>query len=237
MPLIDGKLRVPIWYPGESFKLCFRIYEIVCIWMTIATILSTDLLIAGLIHMMSAQMQILNYNLRNITERNSDHDLVVQEKKVQDNLRRCIRHHIAISRLISKLEEIFSFGLFLQILGSIAAICSGGVYIVTVHKIVSLSPSSFLSLVTSITVISLQIAMYFWAGQGLITESDQIRDSCYMSEWYTCNVSTKKIFFIVMERSKKEISFKAGNFFVFSYATFVMVIFICYGKIEEGDFF
>ncbi|KAK9737210.1 hypothetical protein QE152_g10875 [Popillia japonica] len=95
---------------------------------------------------MATQIKTLNYNLRNVTDRNPDHDFEMQEKQVQDRLRICIRHHLAQDRLricirhhlaisdfMTKLEEIFSFGLFLQIFSSIIAISSAGVYVVTVR--------------------------------------------------------------------------------------------------------
>ncbi|KAK9737207.1 7tm Odorant receptor [Popillia japonica] len=169
---------------------------------------------------MATQIKTLNYNLRNVTDRTPDHDFEMQEKQVQDRLRICIRHHLAISDFMTKLEEIFSFGLFLQIFSSIIAISSAGVYVVTVPFKLSL----YLRLAVSMSVVLLQIAMYCWVGESLITESDLIGESCYMSEWYTCNTATRKMFFIIMERSKRGISFKAGNFFELSYATFVMIL-------------
>nr|AKC58539.1 odorant receptor 4 [Anomala corpulenta] len=220
MPLLSGDLSIPIWYPSESFKLYCQLFEIVCIWTIAASLLSIDVIIMGLIYFMSAQINTLNYNLRNATDRNPDYDAGTQEKQVQDNLRICIRHHLAISEFVSKLEEIFKFGLLLQIFSSIIAISAGGVYMV----FVTLTPSSFIILVSSMTMILAQIAMYCWVGQGLLTESDQIGESCYMSEWYTCNIATRKMFFIIMERSKRVISFKAGNFFELSFATLVMII-------------
>nr|AKC58558.1 odorant receptor 23 [Anomala corpulenta] len=222
MALINGNLPIPLWCPSivlDMFNPYYQLYEVLCIWVTTATI-STDLILIGLLYLMSAQIKTLNFNLRNVTDTNPDYDAERQEKQVQDNLRISIRHHLAISDFVSKLEEIFSFGLFLQIFSSIIAISAGGVYMV----FVTLTPSSFIILVSSMTMILAQIAMYCWVGQGLLTESDQIGESCYMSEWYTCNIATRKMFFIIMERSKRVISFKAGKFFELSFTTLVMII-------------
>lgn len=97
MPLIDGDVPIPVWYPRESFKAYCQFYEI--LWMCVfpPAILAIDVILMGLMHLMAAQIKTLNYNLCCVTDRNPDYDVEIQEKQVQENLKICIRHHLAIS--------------------------------------------------------------------------------------------------------------------------------------------
>ncbi|GJQ83178.1 hypothetical protein Trydic_g18205 [Trypoxylus dichotomus] len=68
-----------------------------------------------------------------------------------------------------------------------------------------------------------QIFIPCFFAEEVITESVSIINSCYESMWYECNVSTRKFFFIIMERAKRPVTLKAGPFFTLSLNTFVMI--------------
>nr|AKC58552.1 odorant receptor 17 [Anomala corpulenta] len=219
-PILDGDIwAIPIWVPltDGSPKLIYQAYEALC-FMSLASVEpALDLIPVGFISTMAAQLDILNDNLKHSADKNEDE---LEEGKIRKRLAKCVKHHLAILSFLKKLEEIFSFGIFIQIFTSVGAICMSGLQFL----VVPVRSATFVAVFIYFWVMVVQIGTCCWVGQTLITKSNQIRDACYESTWYNCNTSTKRIFFIIMERSKKTISFRAGNFFNISLATFVMII-------------
>ncbi|KAK9737178.1 7tm Odorant receptor [Popillia japonica] len=222
-PILDGDIwAIPIWVPftDGSPKLIYQGYEALC-FMSLASVEpALDLIPVGFISTMAAQLDILNDNLKNSTDRSETDELQVQEDKIRRRLAKCVEHHLAILSFLKKLEEIFSFGIFIQIFTSVGAICMSGLQFL----VVPVKSATFVAVFIYFWVMVVQIGTCCWVGQTLITKSNQIRDACYESTWYDCETSTKRMLFIIMERSKKTVAFRAGNFFNISLATFVMII-------------
>nr|AKC58541.1 odorant receptor 6 [Anomala corpulenta] len=219
-PVISGEIPIPIWYPADCPKFYVQIFEVISILILSCSYPGIELVLFGLFYLMSAQLDTLNYNLTNSTQWNGEDNREVQEEKIQDRLKCCIEHHLAIIRFINGLKDIFSFGIFAQIVLNVLIICTSALQFlrnsVTIVTLLS-------SIMYTLTILT-QIGMLCWVGQNITTKSSLIGESCYMSDWYTYSVSTRKMFFIIMEKSKLVISFKVGNLFEISFKTFIMII-------------
>nr|QBB72941.1 odorant receptor [Protaetia brevitarsis] len=256
-PIIEGPiLAIPFWLPSglDNYKMFVKIYEVLCTWTLSSGDPALDLLPVCLLSIGTAQLDILNQNLTCSADRDPDDSYEVQEKKIRVRLKNCVQHHLAIIKYLDDVQDIFSFGMFIQIFTSVVAICMTGL------QFISITPDStvFFQVVTYFgcmlsqiynvcwigqkvitksdeirdacymsaweTCMLSQIYNVCWIGQKVITKSDEIRDACYMSAWETCCSSNKKTIFIFMERSKRVMMFRAGNFFTLSLATFVLII-------------
>nr|UTN00937.1 odorant receptor [Semanotus bifasciatus] len=170
-----------------------------------------DILIAVLITVATAQIEILKSNLSNIQYNTAD-----AKKKFNDN----VLLHYEILRFVSAIEDTFSVGILIQIFASVLVICFTGFQML----IVSQESIQFVSLFLYFMCMMAQVAMYCWFGHYLIASSDAINQSVYMSNWYESDISLKRSIIIFMERSKKPIILRAGNMFPLSLVTFTSVI-------------
>ncbi|KAK9686112.1 7tm Odorant receptor [Popillia japonica] len=146
-------------------------------------------------------------------ESNIDNDIKL-------TLNNCIMHHNALIRFVNQIESIFSFGLLAQLLGSIIVICNTGFFLLLV------SPASlqFGMLFSYFVTMMAQLMLYCWYGNEIMIKSAEIGESCYLSEWYTCNLSVRKSIFIIMERSKRPLVISALKFSILSLTAFTSII-------------
>ncbi|KAK9695347.1 7tm Odorant receptor [Popillia japonica] len=165
---------------------------------------------------MAAQIDVLKDNLIKATLNGED-----QDKGTYERLRHCVIHHEAILDFVKTTQTIFSNGVFVQILVSVLGICMTGIVFLTVP----LKSMKFVSVVLFLVTEVVQIGMFCWFGENIHAKSSEIAESCYMAhEWYSISMSNKKIMFIIMERAKVPIIFKANGMFVLTLSTFVMVL-------------
>ncbi|KAI4464842.1 odorant receptor [Holotrichia oblita] len=140
---------------------------------------------------------------------------------IKHTLTNCIIHHNALIRFVNQIETIFSFGLLAQLLGSIIVICNTGFFLLLV------SPASlqFGMLFSYFITMMAQLMLYCWYGNEIMLKSTEIGESCYLSDWYTCNLSVRKSIFIVMERSRRPLVISALKFSILSLTALTSV---CY---------
>ncbi|XP_050302653.1 odorant receptor 94a-like [Anthonomus grandis grandis] len=69
-----------------------------------------------------------------------------------------------------------------------------------------------------------ELGLYCWYGNMILFESSEIMISSYLSNWYERSRPVKKILFMLMERAKKPMRIKGGNYIALNYVTFVMII-------------
>nr|UTQ11397.1 odorant receptor 7 [Holotrichia oblita] len=222
-PAMDGQaLAVPIYSPFnvEKYRMFLYCFEVCCFFMTACNNSSFDGMTVGLTTIMSAQLDVLKDNLKHAADRDMGGKFLEQEKKIKDRLRNCVRHHNAILEFTAKTQDIFSTGVFFQILASMLGICLTGLQSLMVPWGSVQFASVGLFLVTEI----IQIGMFCWFGENIIIKSSEIELSCYMSEWRSCSTSNKRIFLIIMENAKTPIKFTAKGLFILSLGTFVMVL-------------
>ncbi|CAG9761587.1 unnamed protein product [Ceutorhynchus assimilis] len=183
---------------------------------------ATDLITVSLIWIAAIQLRILNRKLRD-TERNVRRTDGYSEFNVErltlDYLTECCVHYMDIEEFIINLQEVFSVIIFVQMGASVLAICNTGINLVTFESI----PET-LALTVYVTVMLVQLGLYCWFGNRVFTESEDITTSCYMSPWYKRSTATKKILFLLMERSKRPMKISGLKFFVLKFNTFISIL-------------
>ncbi|KAJ3659995.1 hypothetical protein Zmor_011654 [Zophobas morio] len=219
VPFIDatrkGALPLPGWFPYDIQKY----YSVTFFLQVVSVIISAygntgiDILTWKLISIASAQFEILKQNLEEIDFEN-DFD------ETKELLVKCINHHLKIVELTKKVQNAFSKGMFLQLFCSIGVICTNGFQMV----LVPIASSQFAFSVSYLCGMTCQIATYCWYGHDVMTTSDEIARSLYMSNWYQGDHRIRKMLTIFLENVKKPILIKAGNFVTLSLATLTQIL-------------
>lgn len=72
-----------------------------------------------------------------------------------------------------------------------------------------------------------QIALYCLYGDQVMQKSQDLRDACYMSDWYKSNKMVAKNMLLIMERAKRPTVITAGKLSVCNLVTYAGVCFDC----------
>lgn len=96
--LTNQSLTIPMWMPFENQEFSAYLYQscYLLILCCVYPLLHNTFL--GPILMATAQLQILKDNLLHATDRSELEDVLTQEKRIQDRLKRCVRQHNALLR-------------------------------------------------------------------------------------------------------------------------------------------
>nr|AKC58564.1 odorant receptor 29 [Anomala corpulenta] len=218
-PLVtNASLVIPMWIPFGNKEFSAYLYQsfYLLILCGIYTLLHNTFL--GPILMATAQFQILKDNLIHATDRSEDEDGFAQEKRIQERLKRCVKQHNAILKLVSTVQGMLAPVFLGNISFTILGICF------TVLQIILATDSgNFILLTSYLGILILQMFLTCWVGNDLISETSDITQACYLSEWYNCTPSTKKMFLIIMSNTQQPISLQSIIFPV-SFGTFVMIL-------------
>nr|XP_022900457.1 odorant receptor Or2-like [Onthophagus taurus] len=134
-----------------------------------------------------------------------------------------------IFSFVQRVEEIFTYGIFFQMISGVIILCMTGIQFLIVSKKLyfctdkETSLRFFLMTFYFITMV-FQIAIYEWFGQIILEKSSDLVQCCYMSNWTDFNTKNKKMLFIIMERAKRPIILTAGYFVTLSLATFMSIL-------------
>ncbi|XP_065169375.1 odorant receptor 94b-like [Atheta coriaria] len=235
-PYLDDNKDLPFagWIPVDINVLGYRclVYflQLMCVFVSAFTNGNMDLFTIYLLSIGIGKLKLIKECFRHV-----DYTLQTTEsiKKANKNstdttnkvlspkdLAELYRFHEYIIKYLLMVEELFSYGIFIQFLASIAVVCMTG------FQLMITPPQSgqFVLLILYINCMMCQVIMYCWYGNEILFESDGLGESCYMSNWYEGSVSDKKFIFIMMERSKRQLRMTAGKFFTLSLPTLVMIL-------------
>ncbi|XP_071055264.1 odorant receptor 10-like [Onthophagus taurus] len=213
-PFITKHLMVPVYFGFDPEKYLYGqfIYELVCFMLNAYNNMSLDCICVALVNVASAQFEILKDYLEN----HLGHD----DEEIEQNLQKCVKYHNAILDFVQRVEEIFTYGIFFQMISGVIILCMTGIqFLITPVK----SLRFFLMTFYFITMV-FQIAIYEWFGQIILEKSSDLVQCCYMSNWTDFNTKNKKMLFIIMERAKRPIILTAGYFVTLSLATFMSIL-------------
>ncbi|XP_015839074.1 odorant receptor Or1 [Tribolium castaneum] len=219
VPFIDESrkkiLPLPGWFPYDTTNYYYSTFFVQSLSLFISAYCNTaiDILTWKLITLASAQFEILKENLTKI-----DYEGGFNETK--GALVRCITHHAKIVNYTERVEAIFSKGIFLQLFGSVIVICTTGFQLI----VVPIPSVQFAVLGTYLCGMTTQVATYCYYGHEVMTTSDAIGMSLYLSNWYASHVKIRKIVMIFLEKTKKPTIVKAGNFITLSLATLTQIL-------------
>ncbi|XP_065165890.1 odorant receptor Or2-like isoform X2 [Atheta coriaria] len=142
---------------------------------------------------------------------------------IKQYLNSCVEHHIKILDIAGDVENIFCYLLLSQFAISVLAICNTWFQFMLEDNLIKILFLSFYAL-----ALLNQIALYCLYGDQVMQKSQDLRDACYMSDWYKSNKMVAKNMLLIMERAKRPTVITAGKLSVCNLVTYAGLIRMSY---------
>ncbi|XP_031345781.1 uncharacterized protein LOC116172672 [Photinus pyralis] len=182
-------------------------------WFPIGwTFATSDLLTVTVLAHITCQLKILQTFIRKMIKNSRnrmEQDVIlgaragtdaseIPWKYLRPTLKEAVTYHLAVFDIANKIEENFNLLVLLIVLSGIVLI------------------GSLLYKLNGIILIS------YW-GNEVTLASQNVRNACYEVEFYGADVRFQKGIVLIMERSKKPITFTAGKFSALTLGTFIWI--------------
>ncbi|XP_017768574.1 PREDICTED: odorant receptor 46a-like [Nicrophorus vespilloides] len=210
------------------FRILFHLYEVYSVGTACWNNSSLDILALGLISIGTAQFSILRDKLLNIREwaglsyeevdagkRRSDTTDSDTDWHVNERLKECVKHHLNIIQYCAEIEKIYCYYFLVQFFDSVLAICNTWFQFQLAEDLLNV-----IFLIFYTASLLTQLGIYCLYGNNLMLKSEEIKDACYMSQWYNCDNTARKTLMIIMERSKRPTVLTAGKFSILGLAAY-----------------
>nr|QLI62072.1 odorant receptor 29 [Streltzoviella insularis] len=223
-PMLKPTLCLPIQYPNippeyKIFPIVY-LYQIVNITLMGIAIASIDFLVGALMAILSAQMDILSYELSLVGKINNKDDNANTDIR-QDYLIiiSCVKFHENIIKFVKDLEKIFGFPVFFQFLTSAIIICE------TAFRITdSTETTELITMMFYFMCVNTELLMYCYYGDLLKRKSERVVEMAYCCNWENADVRMQRALLLLMQRAQRTLVLRAGNMFELSMMTFSAIL-------------
>nr|QNS36203.1 olfactory receptor 8b [Mythimna separata] len=212
---------------SESFRHMFiypiYFYQSVGITFHMLYNLNVDTFFLGLLVSIIAQLEILDVNLRKVTDKNTvdDEDRATIDKSKESvmKINKCILHFDEVGKFCDLVEDVFSATLFVQFGMASCIIC------VCLMRFTMPAPMSyFVFLGTYMCVMILQILVPCYYGTRITDKSSLLAFSIYNCDWTPGSRQFKSNMRIFVERANKPLSITGGKMFCLSLPAFTSIM-------------
>nr|QXE93256.1 odorant receptor 30 [Eucryptorrhynchus brandti] len=222
----NSYFRLPFesWIPWDISD--FRNYMLTYLAQTsfattaAVTTAAIDSLFATMCSIVCTEIRVLKYNLGNL-------DYFAPDLLVRNELRRNIILYEEILNASEAIEKLFSYGVLGQFFSSIIVICFTLFHLISPSMDEESDPLARYSYLTSclayLMCMLAEVSIYCIYGQGVLTESSDINQATYLSNWYVSNIHAKKDLIMLRERAKRPIILTAGGLFPLTLETLVKI--------------
>ncbi|KAI4497887.1 hypothetical protein M0802_007003 [Mischocyttarus mexicanus] len=210
------------YFPFET--LVTPIFEIISIgqivsaFYTATTYTAVDTFVAMLIFHVCGQFANLRRQLKNICiDNNGNFD---------KNLANIVKKHDRLNKFANTIEDKFNRMLLMQMLGCTVELC-----VLFFQALLSMTEGNqelfvfqicFLTLY--ISYILLQIYLYCYIGEELVSESSEMADAAYECEWYNITAKQTKYLVLMIRRARSPLRITAGHFCSFNLQLFTKIL-------------
>ncbi|XP_015181240.1 PREDICTED: odorant receptor 13a-like [Polistes dominula] len=186
-------------------------------YFTGGTYTGVDTFVVTLVLHACGQYENLEQRLRNVCIKTDD--------DFQTKLTQIVKKHNALNRFVETIEEQFNDMLLLQMLCCTILLCVT-CFLATSsiggnNNMMSVQLAFFM---VYLTYILLQMYMYCYIGERLLSEGIGIIDAIYECKWYTLPPNEAKSLMIIMLRAKIPLQITAGKFCQFSHNLFSSIL-------------
>nr|AXY83399.1 putative odorant receptor 54 [Conopomorpha sinensis] len=170
---------------------------------------SVNYVVAALLILASAQLDVLSRRLRALGGRRGAHDDVVD----------CVKHHQHIIEFVKELSSIFRLPIFFQIVISSIVLC------MAVYKIsVTNEPVELITMIFYLICVLLELMMYCYPGDLLMNKSLAVSEAAYSGDWVNCDLRTRKMLLLMIMRSQRPMVINAGGVYKLCLPTAATVV-------------
>ncbi|XP_015181201.1 PREDICTED: odorant receptor 13a-like [Polistes dominula] len=194
---------------SPNYELTF-IAQLIAVFYAATSYTAVDTFIAMLVLHICGQLSNLKRELINLRSKSSD------EFKIK--LTNIVEKHDYLNKFADTIENRFHIMLLIQILGCTVQLCfqcfqallsyiegPGELFVLEV---------SFLMLY--ICYVLIQLYLYCYVGERLLSESTDILQAVYECEWYNLTPKESKSLLMVMYRARSPLCLSAGKFCTFT---------------------
>ncbi|XP_063616830.1 odorant receptor 2a-like [Cydia splendana] len=205
-------------YPLYEFQALYMHSQVVCN-------ISIDTFVLGILIYAIAQLDILDDNLRRVTDKNeivTRADDSIQRAEKENALKKLndsIIHYGELGQFCDLVQDVFSIILFVQFGVASCIIC------VVLFRFTLPAPLQyFIFLGSYMIVMILQILVPCWFGTRMQDKSQQLSQAVYDCDWTAKSRYFKSSMRLFVERANKPLTITAGKMFPLSLTTFTSIM-------------
>ncbi|CAG4959517.1 unnamed protein product [Colias eurytheme] len=208
------------WFPFDNTVMPGYIYGIIC-HVIVTTqgagvIAVFDMNAVTIMTFLKGQVQILGYKCENIFDTRK----ALDKKEVFGNIKECYRLHSFISEQYSLLNSLLSPVMFLYVLICSIMICCSIVQL----SLNELAITQKLLILEYTVALVVQLFIYCWHSNELAVLSGSVDRGVYNSNWWTSDVTSRKLLLILAGKMSTPFIFDAGPFTTLSVPTFIEIM-------------
>ncbi|KAL2716808.1 odorant receptor 13a-like [Vespula squamosa] len=221
-PTIRG-MYFPAYFPWETkpspnFELIFFGQTMACYYSTVIYSL-VDTFLATLVLHVCGQLANLKQELINFRTETAE--------EFRQKLGRIVKKQDYINEFTETIENCFNKMLLIQMLGCTIILCleSFG----TLEVLATENKDGFFLLELGciafyVSYVLLQLYLYCYIGQRLLSESTEMADAAYECKWYNLRPKEAKCLILIMRRARSPLHLTAAKFCSFSHELFTDVV-------------
>ncbi|KAH1026273.1 hypothetical protein HUJ05_010817 [Dendroctonus ponderosae] len=169
---------------------------------------------------------IVKMELHLLKEKFKTMDFSSTNKQIKYELKKNMELYDNIVKITFAIQKIFNYVLLSTFINSIILICLTG--FLSTHTVIDeqadLSEKiNYVYTLGYFGYLLFQVSVYCYYGHQIMTESSDINEAIYLSNWYVSDKFIQKDLIILRERLKRPIIFKAGNIFPLTFPTLIQV--------------
>ncbi|XP_063983998.1 odorant receptor 46a-like [Diachasmimorpha longicaudata] len=222
------RVWVPYYNNSELAYWCLYLQQVIVghgFQSTIA--IGNDTLVAGMMLLTCAQLQILKHRQENLPRVLEE---IRKEQNLDDNtlqrqlLNEIIYHHKTILKFATTANDLFSTIIFIQYAISCYVLC------ISVYRVAQMEVTNpeYPFTVFYLLCMTTQIFYFCWYGNEVILESSSIGESLYQMTWTDLNTSVQKDLIMIMNRTTHPIVFTSGKIIILSVESFKGIMKLSY---------
>ncbi|XP_046815758.1 odorant receptor 13a-like [Vespa crabro] len=193
-------------------------YEVTIVAQLIATVYAAtsytavDTFIAMLVLHACGQLSNLKRDLMNLRPRTSD--------EFKTKLIYIVEKHDYLNSFADTIEDQFNVMLLIQMLGCTIQLCFQSFQALLVSSIIGEPNELFLLelsfLILYVFYVLIQLYLYCYVGERILSESKNILQAAYDCEWYNLTTKEAKSLLMIMYRARTPLCLTAGKFCTFT---------------------
>ncbi|XP_043665424.1 odorant receptor 13a-like [Vespula pensylvanica] len=220
-PTIRG-LYFPAYFPWETkpspnYELTFLGQLVACYYSTVIYSL-VDTFLATLVLHVCGQLANLKHELINFQSETTE--------EFHEKLGRIVKKHDYLNDFTETIENCFNMMLLIQMLGCTIILCLESFD--TLEVLTGEKNEFFLlelgCIAFYVSYVLLQLYLYCYIGQRLLSESTGIADAAYECEWFNLSPNEAKCLILIMRRARSPLRITAGKFCSFNHELFSEVV-------------
>ncbi|XP_011702784.1 PREDICTED: putative odorant receptor 85d, partial [Wasmannia auropunctata] len=190
----------------KTYYVPIFVHVTVCVVSYTILMLTFDVLYMTFVQHCCGLFAALRYRLESAFEFESNDLPMSAKSKLHSNIVYSIRRHAEAIQFATVTESIHRIPLFIHVGANISVLSILGFQVITSTEDIN----HLLKHVSYLSALLLNTFFENWQGQKLIDSSEKVYESAYNAEWYRMPIAQRKLFIMIMMRSRRSLKITAG---------------------------